>query len=245
MQVVGGPMQFKEYRFDALRGQYLSEKEEMNELLNHLRSILKLNCQIELRADPMRGWELFSRLPESSRKSIKDFVVGQIDFIQEAVFSGIDPRSERAMLRHALSKLRIICDDSVYEKVEGTDVVEILDKNLTQVYRSFSCFYLCNYSILELTSVPFFDLYERSSVITKSLIDACGEVLEGRSNLTSLAAIGSYPVRELLTEEKNSFFIQEKFVAKSLGCIDGKTYVISVKRVSECDSRKVGQLAFI
>lgn len=238
-------MQTIEPRNTIVPSESTLEKREMTELLGQLKLALKNFCGIDLRADPMRGWEIFITLPETTKTAIKGFIKGQTAFIQEAVAAGVEPKSEKAMLRHALSKLRIICDESIFDEVEETDVIEILDQNLAQMYRSFSCFAICNYSVLELTTIPFFDLYERSSAITKILVEACGEIFEGKTSFKSLRHIGSYPVREILTPEKNSFVIQEKFVARSLGCLDSNTYAVSVKRVRETNEPNDLKLAFI
>ncbi|RZA02450.1 MAG: hypothetical protein EOP11_16705 [Proteobacteria bacterium] len=135
------------------------------------------------------------------------------------------------MLLRALTKLGLLCDSGVLDQIREEDMVEILDEDLCQIYRSYNCYDLCNYSLEELTSHPFYELYERHSKITQQLVEACGLILNGQKLFHGFDDMPEYHIKELLTERPEFFAVREKFLAPLSCTINRKTYILSVKRM--------------
>lgn len=188
---------------------------------------------VQLPKAPQHAWEKFSAIPEPIQMAIIQGVNFQADFAQSAMDDGLDAVNELAMLNWAKGKFGLLSEYGETSDVAEGDVVEIFDKNHIQLYRSYSCFSLCNYSLLELTSYPWFELYERPSSITNMFLDVMPKIYEGQSTFISYVDLPEYTLREVMTDNRAAFGIKEKFMAKMRSTINGETYILSVKKIRE------------
>jgi hypothetical protein len=194
--------------------------------------------EVRIPSAPLHAWQKFSTLPEATQGAILSGIRAQTDFVQAAMDEGLEAVDERAMLRWAMRKLSLISDSDVSSEVDPGDVVEIFDEDHIQIYRSYSCFALCNYSLLELVSYPWFELYERSSSITNMFLERMPKLFEGKTAYISYADLSEYTLRELMTEQRSVFGVKERFMARMISAASGKTCVLSVKKVREFPSRQ-------
>jgi hypothetical protein len=204
-------------------------------------ALSKLLGQTPKRA-PVHAWERFLALPSQTRCQIEQSWKDQAAFIQAALDQNLDACDEREMLKFAASKLNLLGDSSLLERIEKDDVVEILNEHHIQVYRSFSCFSLCNYSLVELACYPWFELYERSSVISKQILDRFAHVMDGKSQFDDLSDLPEYSLRELMTEERALFSMREKFCLKVKSALTREQFLVSVKKVRELPTSPVRYL---
>jgi hypothetical protein len=213
-----------------------TERQRIEEIIGRLNGLVERLLNLRLRQPPETAWKKFFSLPTQQRAAIEMGWIGQADFIEGAINEEVNGFDEVNMLRYALGKLTLIAGTDIVENIEKNDILEIFDENCMQIYRSYSCFALCNYSLLELGSYPWYELYERSSVVTKQLIDYCREVIEGKRGRINLGEVmAPYSFKELLTEEQTSFEMTEKYLVRLRSPITGKSYVLSVKKVRELD----------
>lgn len=206
------------------------------ETLDVLEGLLERFTGSPPRRPPNAAWERYLSLPVDAQKATLAGWRSQASFIKAAMDEGLDSFDESRMLRFALGRLFLLGDSSAADIVEADDVVEIYDSNFVQVYRSFSYFNLCNYSLLELSSYPWFELYERSSIISKQLIEISERILNERLPSTSLAEVPLYTVKELMTDDQCVFTIREKRAFRLISSISGEAYILSTKQIKEVDS---------
>lgn len=180
---------------------------------------------------PARAWDAFFALPETKREEIITSWSSQADFIQGAIDRGIDHCDERGMLNYALGTMNLLADTGLFSMIEDSDVFEIMSPDFVQVYRSFSYFALCNYSLVELASYPFFELYERSSWVMEQLLKYGSPVLEGKTNIALMDQIPEYTIREVMTETGCLYSMKERAVVRLVSSLTGQNYILSVKRV--------------
>lgn len=184
---------------------------------------------------PASGWKQFRALPAASQHTAIAAIRGQIDFIRGAVSDGLQVKNEVEMLRYAMRTLSLRAEGDIFAEIEDGDVIEVVDEDFFQVYRSYSCFSLCNYSLTQLTAYPWFELYERSALVTKRLIQITQDILRGAVTYQSLAGFPEYQIRELLTDQLTTFTIREKFAAKLTSSLTGAPYLLSVKKIRESE----------
>lgn len=204
----------------------------MAQAIARFNESLKKLTKIEAKAAPEKAWGAFRSLPRSTQWELVSMVESQASFMEGALEQNIDGCDEVAMLKYAVRRLSLDAEDEVLNEIRSGDVVEIFDQNHTQIYRSYSCFSLCNYSLLELAAYPWFDLYERSSLVAKNLIDISNAILSGASFIR-LNNFPEYSLREALTEERALFALQERFMALIKSAVNGQNYILSVKTVRE------------
>jgi hypothetical protein len=204
-----------------------------------LNPLMRLEAAIEKftgvkpRTTKPHVWRRFYGLPQEHQRTIVKSWEDQAAFLEEAIRSGLESTNELGLLIFALGKLNLIGDTSLIDEVEAGDMLEIYDSNFSQLYRSFSYFAYCNYSIPELAVYPWFELYERASSVTKHLLDSAERLFSGKVSRVSFYDYPEYVLRELMTDELNAFSMREKYAIRLASPITGENYVLSVKRVRE------------
>lgn len=215
---------------------------EMAEVLAGLETLLEKSLGKKLRPPPQIAWERFLQLEEKIQTQAIQGLRGQKDFLQGALDQGIEGFNEAAMLKYALNNFHLIGEGDLTGDVQTSDVVEIFDQDLRQIYRSFSCFSLSNYSLLELATYPWFELYERSHSIEGTLIDSCQLIIEGKSSYLEMGSrLNAYTLREILTEERAIFSMKEKFLKRLTSTNTKRHFCLSVKEVKEVSTETKNQ----
>ena len=174
------------------------------------------------------------QLAEETQRGLIVGINGQAEFIQGALDEGIDGFNENGMLKYAMGKLALLGDHDVLNDISSGDVVEIFDSEHRQIYRSYSCFSLSNYSLLELATYPWFDLYERSNKVEGEVINYSNSVLNGEASYVLMSEyIKEYTIRERRTKERAVFALQEKFLKRMRSAVTKQNFCLSVKTVRE------------
>lgn len=214
------------------------------EALVELESVLHQLSGYRIRVAPVAAWDRFLVLPETTQAEMIRGWKAQTEFIRGALDEGLDALDEVGMLRYALGRLGLFGEATFSEDIEPGDIIEVADSDCVQIYRSFSYFALCNYSILELSTYPWYELYERPSAITDLLMQAAKPLLEGQKSRIQFSHIPEYSLRELLTEECAVFTMREKFAQRLISNLNGKSYCLSVKSVKELEALQRDRIVY-
>lgn len=82
----------------------------------------------------------------------------------------LDHEQELNFLRQFLFRYKMIAaDDDVFSRISSEDFIEIYDAQGIQIYRSWSFFKFCRYSIDEVLTKSWGELYERPEFVEKKL----------------------------------------------------------------------------
>ena len=219
----------------------------MRDTLRDFEAVVERFLKVTPRAPRQGSWEKYASLPPEAQLGAIQGIRSQISFIEGAMASGLDAFNEVAMLDYAKRTFSLISEAGPVESVRMGDVVEIVDSNLLQVYRSYSCFSLCNYSLLELTSYPWYELYERPKRVTDDLIRFSEGLIGGKTPFVNFedGSFPAYNLRELMTEEQEVYSIQERFAARLKSAHSGENYILSVKRIQPIAQKSGDGLAFL
>ena len=79
---------------------------------------------------------------------------------------------DKKFLKLCAERLGLIFDKNVYDTLNPGDVIEIYNTDLIQVFRNFEFFDVCSYTLLDLLSNEFYELYERGQLINQGLFNA-------------------------------------------------------------------------
>lgn len=216
------------------------------QIIADLESALAIFLKRPIKPSSAKSLVPFFQLAESQQTQAINSLTIQLDFVREAITCGLDAYNEGSLVRLAMKKLSLFADENLVEKVEPTDIVEIFSPDQTQVYRSFSCFALCNYTIAELVTYPWYDLYERPSMVEDKILELALPVLHGESGFRTLTEVfPPYVLVERMTEEKSAFRVQEKFYARMISGLNRKPYLLSVKSIVPLETNQGTTLRFL
>jgi hypothetical protein len=117
-----------------------------------------------------------------------------------------------------LKRLSIRTSDDLFTYLTDQDVIEIYDLDGRQLYRSFNFFSLCNYSLEQIYSVPWFELYERNSELTKANLDFVAEIIQHPELGTRATPVPVHEVREKRRPHRRITRIQPRFMSPMFDC---------------------------
>lgn len=203
--------------------------------LARLEGLLEKFLGRTFRSPPRQAWNDFFSLSSERQKTALEAWNAQSSFLSQVLEHDIESVDEPAMLQFAMGYLKLLGNSDIFSNVEKDDLVEIISPDFLQVYRSYSYFSLCNYSLLELGVYPFFELYDRSSHVQALLMERGGKILRGEARCVDLSDLPEYTIRELKTKERALFSMRERLLVKTVSMVTGEMYVISVKKVRALD----------
>lgn len=118
----------------------------------------------------------------------------------------------------ASAGLRAPSDDFL-DRIQDGDLIEIYDINCTQIYRSWSLFNVCSYTLPELLVYSFDVLYERPSWILGRLMELVPQALSPALPIIDFqaAGVGEYTLRERLRGHSYTNAFRMKYCTGLLG----------------------------
>lgn len=116
---------------------------------------------------------------------------------------------EKKLLWYALKKLRLVSTSNMMDLIEDGDLVEVY-LGTRQVYRTFNYYNLCSYSLDELASLPWDELFYRPPEITAQIFNEIGTALQSRKVLVSETP--EHVVEELMSANKFKFKYKLKYI---------------------------------
>lgn len=116
---------------------------------------------------------------------------------------------EKKLLWYALKKLRLVSTSNMMDLIEDGDLVEVY-LGTRQVYRTFNYYNLCSYSLDELASMPWDQLFYRPLEITTQIFGEIGKALQSREIMPSQTP--EHVVEELLSPNQFKFKYRLKYI---------------------------------
>lgn len=132
-------------------------------------------------------------------------------------------QAELQSFKWALRKADLdLADPNFCDYVEEEDIIEIYSAQGVQLYRSWSCYRLCSYSVLELKLYDWDTLYQRPSWVAKTLWEMMPRLFEPGQK-TIAYNIPEYVMTERLQKHNRRLLFRMKYasplVDKSTGQI--------------------------
>ncbi len=116
---------------------------------------------------------------------------------------------EKKLLWFALSRLRLAPPSDLLDMMQEGDLIEVYVGD-RQVYRSFNYYNYCSYSLDELETIPWSELFARDEQWTNEIFKEIGSCLGTRKVITS--QVPAHEVREIRSAYKNKFLYQLKYI---------------------------------
>jgi hypothetical protein len=194
---------------------------------------------IKIKGYSDKNWPLFQNLPIATQERQAVAMRKLVDLYWAAERAGVDLTEDQALLQFSLQHLSLSGDQDIVGLVEPDDLVEIMDFDFLQVYRNFNYFGLCNYSLVELTCVPWYELYERSSKVEEELFRHCEKLFKGEVAIVKVDDLMQpYTLIEKQLSPQSIFRIQDKYLIR-LTDRNGHPYLVSTKKVEHLGVQEV------
>lgn len=141
---------------------------------------------------------LFNSLPLANRKQILDCLTVHLDICNQTINAGHSLKDSKQLLWYALKKLGYVPPADLFELIQNDMVVEVHNSELQQVFRNFTYYKYCSYTLEELHCTPWPELYERDMNCHLSIINTVSRLYSGEKRI-----IKHESDRHIVTEKKS------------------------------------------
>lgn len=158
--------------------------------------------QYDLNVRPYRSSAdlAFSKLPQEVKVKYFTHFKAYYEILSETHHSGKDLREAKHLLWNMLNRLKYRVTDDILSRIADHQIVEIYNLENIQVFRNLPFFKICSYSIDEIVSLPWWQLYKREDAISQLIFQYASKVLNGETTETVAPEVPLH-----LLEERDSF----------------------------------------
>lgn len=156
---------------------------------------------------------------EEKANSIIDELYFHIAYLQQFVHSGgtfqdlISSKNESLFIKRSLSRRSLeYVDSSLESRFNDGDVIEVYDSTGVQICRSWSYFKNCSYSLTDILSFSWGELYSRPRLIEKDLLVKMTQLFT-KDATTFDYNLPEYVVSEKFSKRKYSFLFSMKYAS--------------------------------
>ena len=132
---------------------------------------------------------------------------------QSAIDKGVESRDDRKMAWWAMRHLGLRPHSDTFSKIEQHDVIEIYDANHKQIFRTFNFFPCLSYSLDEIHTYEWRELYERDEKVGAPMFDTVIQVLTTQPPAIILQPFETHWVQERFSEGRNKAELYSRLVS--------------------------------
>ncbi len=121
---------------------------------------------------------------------------------------------ESHLIKTALDFYGYQVDDQFWRELKSDQIVELYNNENIQIFRTFNFFNTCGYSLLELLSREWYELWERPSSILQSLLEYSTGILNGDYGGFSRMDVVPHLIKEFHNEEGVENFEYRNIIVK-------------------------------
>lgn len=181
----------------------------------------------------------------------RDLIIENFTFYADLIFSaeknGVDLKDEEALVRFALPRLGLTASQGTMDKIKDGNVIEIYNAQNIQIFRNITFMEFCSYSLLDLITFEFYELYERSTHITAKLLDAGREVLGTAIDFLDFAEknVPQHTLREKFSDARDQYLVTMKYLCPLYSGPNKRSALLVVQQGERLPKYDQAALAFI
>lgn len=124
------------------------------------------------------------------------------ELCQEQRTEGYSLKDSPTFTWRALQKLGLTPPSELFSQITNEDVVEVYSDENRQLFRNFNFFEVCSYSLEELHSIEWWNLFQHEGAGTQKIYESTQKVLRGEIKSSFVPGIESHYVREVSSEDR-------------------------------------------
>ncbi len=171
----------------------------------------------------------------------QDFVLGQlsnyVDICQDTIERGHSLKNDGQLLWSAMRKFGLRPTSDLFQFITPGDIIEIHTANFTQIFRNFSFFEFCSYSLEDLYCRSWIKLYKRPAAIEIELMKVGTQAFSGLYDSTIAVVVPEHIVEETSSRRQLKLRVNMKFGSPLFDIVTGKpAAVISIEAAEKLSS---------
>ncbi|MEK2688247.1 hypothetical protein [Bdellovibrio sp. GT3] len=179
----------------------------------------------------------FDRMPVQHQAPVAQALAEWVDFFQ--MHSTGEVISEKQFLWRFLKRFRLKAHPDFFSSVDDETCFEVVNTEGRQTFRSISVMDFCSYSLDELVSTPWFELFSRDQNITDRYLEFQEHLTSGTLVHTNLEGIiPTHDVYENFGFDKMVLTMKPLYLSPIYDMDDNVVGVISAIKILNCRSRR-------
>lgn len=130
------------------------------------------------------------------------------EFFREEIFV------ERDQIELLAKKAKIQISKDYLDNIVDGDVVEIYDSNSSQLFRTINFFRVCSYTLEELYSIPWYELYHRDQFFQKQNESLMIKMVTEKISGPQAIPVKPHHVEELRSKRMYRVLMQPKYMSR-------------------------------
>lgn len=159
--------------------------------------------------------ERFLAMPEARKQGLYDTFSLYYDTCASTLQTG--QRDDRTMAWSMLLPLQLTPLSDVFSHIQKGDIIEIYNEHSIQVYRSFTFFKLVSYTLEELFTYEWWELYRRPQAINDRMFALGGQLFTADKHETIVEGVSSHVVEEIFSDRRKQAKITEVLLSPLIG----------------------------
>lgn len=155
----------------------------------------------------------FTALSASQRSRVLDALGICVRVCESARSQGHAMSDSPALTWQAIHQLGLRPTSDIFGVIGDESVIEIHSPEGTQLFRNFNFFRYCSYSVEELYSRPWHELYERDEGLARIIADAARSVYSGEIRSARRFDLPPHGVREISSPSLNEVRLTMEWIA--------------------------------
>lgn len=140
---------------------------------------------------------------------------------------------ERDLLKRFLSQSQIVIPSHLDQHIEDEDIIEVYDEQAIQCYRSFNFFEICSYSLEDIFSYPWWNLYERNVFVTRTIGNLFSEIVAKGLKEPLHVDVPDHVVREIWSLGQSTLKVRQRVLFPLQSQVSKMNYCMATFRVIE------------
>jgi len=195
-----------------------------------------IHCKDSL--DSLRSIDTFGQWPgavqEQIRKNLAIYNTEALDLQRNGNHVGRD--RDRKLLWRIFSKMGWVPPPELFDELGESDVIEVYDRNLIQIYRNTRFLELCSYPLDCIFSSQFPELFVRDKSINDEVMTVTASILANQHK--SVVRLSGHPhiVTESKSDESKAFLVVNGIAAPIFDtnkCVVGILYSLTAEETSQ------------
>lgn len=153
----------------------------------------------------------FENLSAQQRMDAVNTLKNYVYIYEGAVKEEILPYNEAKFLWYSLRKWQYTPSSDLFDKIEEDDFIEVYNIENIQIHRSFNYFRLSSYSLADIFTKPWTDLYDRDVYLEKQIVGIVEKIFKGEITNTVFSNLDVHYIRESLSNEKRVYKVYHKY----------------------------------
>lgn len=153
----------------------------------------------------------FRSLPQvEMERNYLNFVI-YYEVCSEVLAEGGRLGDSKLVVWRMIKKLGLVPTEDLFSVLEDDDIIEIYDASGIQIFRNFNFFDISSYTLEELYSYPWSDLYERNQFVTKQINDYAIQIFTGQVDHTLPISVPKHNLEERFSLFKHTMEMEERY----------------------------------